>query len=310
VRCTDRDPLRPRPLPSLGFVDNRSEIRDFMISRRARISPQKAGLPPHGTRRVPGVRRAEVAALAGVSLEYYTRLERGNLAGASDSVLNAIARALQLDDAERTHLADLARSCGPAARRHRPKPHRPVRPNLQRMLDALDGAPGFVLNGCADLVAVNALARALFAPLYDRADPPNHARFVFLDARAGQFWTDWVRVADDIVALLHVQAARHPYDTALADLIGELTTRSEQFRIRWARHDVRAHTTGTKRLHHPVVGALELTFEVLTPAADDDQALVVYGAEPGSASADGLRLLADWAATPVGAIPSTMEPEP
>ncbi|WP_328468966.1 helix-turn-helix transcriptional regulator [Actinoplanes sp. NBC_00393] len=278
-------------------MDNRSEIRDFMMSRRAKVSPQQVDLPVHGPRRVPGLRRSEVARLAGVSIEYYTRLERGNLAGVSDSVLDAVARALRLDDAERTHLADLARNCGPAARRRRPDPSRKVRPNLQRLLDALTGAPGFVLDRRADLVAANPLGRALLAPLYERAGAPNHARFVFLDARAAQFWTDWAKVADDVVALLHVQAARYPYDKGLTELIGELSTRSDQFRTRWARHDVRAHTTGVKRLQHPVVGPLELTFEVLMPAADDDQALVVYCAEPGSASADGLRLLAGWAAT-------------
>ena len=282
----------------MGIVDNRSEIRDFMVSRRARISPREAGLTPRGIRRVPGLRRSEVAALAGVSLEYYTRLERGDLAGASDSVLDAVARALRLDDVERTHLGDLARNCRPAARRPGRKRHGgAVRPNLQRMLDALTGAPAFVLNGRADLIAANTLGRALFAPLYEQADPPNHARFVFLDPRADQFWTDWARVADDVVALLHVQAARQPQDKALTELIGELSTRSDQFGLRWARHDVRAHTTGTKRLHHPVAGPLELTFEVLMPAADEDQALVVYGAEPGSASEDGLRLLAGWAAS-------------
>lgn len=281
----------------MGNVDNRAEIRDFMMSRRARISPQRVGLSTRGIRRVPGLRRSEVAALAGVSLEYYTRLERGNLAGVSDSVLNAVARALQLDEAERTYLADLAANGGPATRRPNGKPHgAAVRPNLLRMLDALTGSPAFVLNGSADLIAANSLARALLAPLYERADPPNHARFVFLDGRARQFWIEWDRIADDTVALLHVQAARWPHDKALARLIGELTTRSDHFRVRWARHDVRAHTTGVKRLHHPVAGPMELTFEVLTPAADHDQALVVYGAEPGSASADGLRLLADQAA--------------
>jgi len=295
-RCDDRDPLgQPEP-PSVGIVDNRSAIRDFMMSRRARIGPQQAGLSPHGIRRVPGLRRSEVAALAGVSLEYYTRLERGDLARASDSVLDALARALQLDEVERTYLGDLARNCGPATRRPRKKSNgAAVRPNLQRILDALVGVPAVVLNGRTDLKAANTLGRALFTPLYEHVDPPNHARFVFLDARAEQFWTDWARVADDVVALLHVQAARQPSDTALTELIGELATRSNQFRLRWARQDVRAHTTGSKRLRHPVVGPLELTFEVLTPAAGDDHALVVYGAEPGSASADGLRLLARWA---------------
>jgi transcriptional regulator with XRE-family HTH domain len=277
-------------------VDNRSEIRDFIISRRARITPQQVGLQVHGTRRVAGLRRSEVAKLAGVSLEYYTRMERGNLRGVSDSVLDAVARALRLDDAERAHLTDLARNSGPAARRKRPSASRKVRPNLLRMLDALTGIPAFVVDGRADLVAANALGRVLFAPLYERADPPNHARFVFLDPRASQFWPDWAKVADDAVALLHVQAARHPYDQALTALIGELSTRSDQFRTRWARHDVQAHTTGVKRLHHPMVGPLELTFEVFLPAADDDQVLIVYCAEAGSASADGLRLLANEAA--------------
>jgi transcriptional regulator with XRE-family HTH domain len=287
------------PLPNVDFVDNRSEIRDFLMSRRARVSPQQAGLQSPGTRRVAGLRRSEVAALAGVSLEYYTRLERGNLAGVSGSVLDAVARVLRLDDAERDHLADLARNCAPTVRRRSPgpRPAQAVRPNLQRVLDALAGSPGIVLNGRADLVAANPLGRALFAPLYESAGSPNQARFVFLDGRARQFWTDWARVADDAVALLHVQAARRPHDKALAELIGRLSTRSDQFRVRWARHDVRAHPTGSKRMRHPVAGPLELTFEVLTPAADDDKTLVVYGAEPGSASADGLRLLAAWAAT-------------
>jgi len=278
-------------------VDIRSEIREFLTSRRARISPEEIGVETRGPRRVPGLRRNEVAALAGVSLEYYTRLERGNLAGVSASVLEAIARALRLDDAERAHLADLARNCGPAVGRRSPRPSRAVRPSLQRMLDALTGAPGLVLNGRTDLVAANALGRALFSPLYERGDKPNHALFVFLDERAGQFWTDWSRVADDAVALLHVQAARQPHNQALAEVIGQLSTRSDQFRVRWARHDVRAHTTGRKRVHHPVAGPLELSFEVLTPAADDDQVLVVYGVEPGSPSQDALRLLAGWAAT-------------
>ncbi|MEH0844521.1 helix-turn-helix transcriptional regulator [Micromonospora sp. CPCC 205711] len=279
-------------------MDNRSEIRDFLTSRRARITPERAGLTSYGSRRVPGLRRAEVAQLAGVSVEYYSRLERGNLTGVSDSVLDALARALHLDEAERAHLYDLARTAGPAARnRRRPAPQR-VRPNVQRLLDAMTEAPAVVMNGRADVLAANQLGRALFAPVFaGPARPPNFARFNFLDPRARELWADWNRAADDTVALLHAQAGRDPYDKTLTDLIGELSTRSEEFRTRWAAHDVRLHRTGIKHFRHPVVGELHLTFEVLELGADDGLSVVAYGTEPGSASEDGLRLLASWSAT-------------
>lgn len=279
-------------------MDSRTEIREFLTSRRARISPQQAGLPSYGTRRVPGLRRAEVAQLAGISVEYYSRLERGDLSGVSGSVLDALARALRLDDEERTHLEDLARAAAPARRRRRRPTPQQVRPTVQRLLDAMTDAPAFVMNGRGDVLATNALGRALYAPMIGAAcgATPNHSRFIFLDPRSHQFWGDWERAANDTVALLHAQAGRDPYDQDLADLIGELSTRSDDFRARWARHDVRQHHIGTKPFHHPVVGDLHLTYESLDLTADN-LTLVAYGSEPGSESEDKLRLLASWAGT-------------
>lgn len=280
-------------------MDHRSEVREFLTSRRARITPDQAGLPSYGARRVPGLRRAEAAQLAGVSVEYYARLERGNLAGVSDTVLDALARALRLDDTERAHLYDLARAAGTSPRRRR-KPACPqgVRPNVQRLLDAMTDTPALVINGRTDVLASNALGRALFAPLHDTATrPPNHARFIFLDTRSHDFWDNWDHAADDAVALLHTQAGRDPFDTDLTALIGELSTRSEDFRARWARHDVRRHATGVKHLRHPTVGTLHLTFEAMELVADTGLTLLAYGSEAGTASEDGLRLLTTWAAT-------------
>ncbi|MBK3568872.1 helix-turn-helix transcriptional regulator [Streptomyces sp. MBT62] len=280
-------------------MDHRSEIREFLTSRRARITPAQAGLPSHGIRRVPGLRRAEAAQLADVSVEYYARMERGNLTGVSDAVLDALARALRLDDAERAHLYDLARAAAPSPRRRRtPASQRGVRPNVQRLLDSMTDSPAFVVNGRTDVLAANSLGRALFAPLHTgAAQPPNHARFIFLDPRSHTFWDDWDHAADDAVALLHAQAGRAPFDQDLTALVGELSTRSEDFRIRWARHDVRRHTTGLKSLRHPAIGPLRLTFEAMTLVADTDLTLFVYGAEPGTPAEDGLRLLATWTAT-------------
>lgn len=217
----------------------------------------------------------------------------------SDAVLDALARALRLDDAERAHLHDLARAAGTSPRRRR-KPAAPqgVRPNVQRLLDAMTDTPAAVINGRTDVLASNALGRALFASLYDTTtQPPNHARFIYLDARSHAFWDNWDHAADDAVALLHAHAGRNPFDQDLTALIGELSTRSTDFRARWARHDVRRHTTGVKHLHHPAIGTLHLTFEAMALVADDDLTLLAYCAEPGTASEDGLRLLATWAAT-------------
>ncbi|MDL4816416.1 helix-turn-helix transcriptional regulator [Actinomadura opuntiae] len=278
-------------------MDQRSEVREFLTSRRARITPQQAGLPSYGTRRVPGLRRAEVAQLAGVSVEYYSRLERGDLSGVSDHVLDALARALRLDDEERIHLEDLARAAGPGPRRRRRSAPQRVRPTVQRMLDSMTDAPAIVMNGRGDILATNLLGRALYSPMIDaaRGSTPNHARFIFLDPRSREFWGDWERAADTTVALLHAEAGRDPYDKELTDLIGELSTRSDDFRARWARHDVIQHHIGAKPVHHPLVGELHLTYESLDLPADN-LTLVAYGTEPGGDSEDKLRLLASWAA--------------
>jgi transcriptional regulator with XRE-family HTH domain len=280
--------------------DVRGEIREFLSTRRARISPAQAGLPTYGgdRRRVSGLRREEVALLAGISSEYYTRLERGNATGVSDSVIDGIAHALQLDEAERAHLLDLLRTAGTTRRPRRRPARQRVRPTVQRVLDSMVGTPGFVLNGRLDILAANQLGLALFSPVYaGPVRPPNNARFIFLDPHATEFFGDWDKVANDTVALLRAEAGRDPYDRQLSDLIGELSTRCEEFRVRWAAHNVRVHTTGIKRFHHPVVGDLELAFESFPLAADPSQSLLTYTAEPGSPSQQALRLLASWAVT-------------
>jgi len=279
-------------------VDSKRTVTEFLSSRRARITPQQVGLPVYGVRRVPGLRREEVASLAGVSVEYYKRLERGNLSGVSDLVLDALARALQLDEAERSHLLDLARAAGPVASPRRRTAHPTVRPTVQRILDALD-APAIARAPYGYYVAANPLGRALYAPMFDSPiQPANSARFTFLDPAAVAFYPDWNRVAADLVAHLRSEAGVNAYDRALTDLVGELSTRSEEFRKLWAAHNVRFHRTGTKRIHHPIVGDLELTYETMELTADDGLTIGVYTAEPGSRSQNALDLLASWTATP------------
>jgi transcriptional regulator with XRE-family HTH domain len=281
-------------------VDTRNEIREFLTSRRAKITPEQAGLRTYGsgTRRVPGLRREEVALLAGVSVDYYTRLERGTASGVSETVLEALARALHLDEAERAHLFDLARAATMTPRtRRRPAKER-VRPSVQRILDAMTAAPAFVRNGHMDILAANRLGYALYAQHFDSAHgPANSARFIFLDPRATDFYVDWEQVATDAVAILRSEAGRDPYDRGLSDLVGELSTRSETFRTRWAAHNVRFHDTGFKRFHHPVVGGLELTFETMELSADQGLMMFVYTPEVGSKSEEALNLLASWTAT-------------
>lgn len=281
-------------------MDSRTEIRDFLTSRRAKITPERAGLPDYGGhRRVAGLRREEVALLAGVSVDYYNRLERGNLTGVSDGVLESLARALQLDEAERGHLFDLARTANATAStvRARSRPAHHVRPGVQRILDAMVSAPAYVRNGRMDVLATNQLGRAVFAPMFGTAArTPNIARFIFLDPAAQDFYLEWENLAGDTVALLRGEAGRDPYDRALSDLIGELSTRSEVFRTWWAAHNVRLHRLGVKRLHHPTVGDLALAYESMELAADQGLRLNAYTAEPGSASHDALTLLASWTA--------------
>jgi transcriptional regulator with XRE-family HTH domain len=282
-------------------VDNRTEVREFLTTRRAKLTPDQAGVPLYGQRRrVPGLRREEVAQLAGVSTDYYTRLEKGNLRGASDSVLDAICRALQLDDAERAHLLDLARAARAGAAREPRRRTRPqqVRPSLQHLLDAMTAAAAFIRNGRLDILAINPLGRAFYTPLYEvSARPVNLARYCFLDPSAEDFYPDWADAADTTVALLRTEAGRDPYNRALTDLVGELATRSDAFRTRWAAHDVRLHHTGTKRFRHPLVGDLSVGFNATELPADLGLTLTVYTAEPGSESAEKLALLASWAAT-------------
>jgi transcriptional regulator with XRE-family HTH domain len=277
----------------------REEIRTFLTTRRARISPEQAGLPAYGgeRRRVSGLRRDEVALLAGISSQYYTKLERGNATGISESVIDGIARALQLNEAERTHLVDLIRAAGTTRAPRRPAPER-VRATVQRVLDSMIGTPALVLNARLDIVTANQLGFALFSPVYtDPVRPANNARFVFLDPHATEFFRDWNKAANDTVTILRAEAGRHPYDRRLSDLIGELSTRSDNFRRRWAAHDVKIHTTGMKLIHHPVVGDLDLTYESFPLDADLSQSLLTYIAEPGSPTQDALTLLANWAAS-------------
>ena len=280
-------------------MDTKKEISEFLTSRRARVSPEQAGLTSYGARRVPGLRREEVAVLAGVSVPYYTRLERGDMSGASDGVLEALAQALQLDDAERAHLFDLARAAAPTGARPRRRSAKPrIRPEVQWTLDAITGAGAYVSNDRLDMLAANALGRALFSELYTSpARPANHARFVFLDPRAETFYADWDRAARETAAILRAAAGRNPYDRDLSDLVGELATQSEAFRTHWAAHNVRFHATAVKHLHHPVVGELSLSFNRLDIAADPGLTVFIYAAEPATRSAEALNLLGSWAAT-------------
>ncbi|WP_076260776.1 helix-turn-helix domain-containing protein [Intrasporangium flavum] len=277
-------------------MDNRAEVRDFLTSRRGRITPEQAGLPLYGSnRRVTGLRREEVAMLAGVSTDYYVRLERGNLTGVSESVLAALAGALQLDESERTHLFDLARAANAGGRQRRTGPKQHFRPGVQRILDSI-GAPAYVRNNRLDLLGVNRLGRALLSDLYaDESSRPNLARYMFLDARSRDFYVQWETVAKDTVAALRIEAGRNPYDRGVTDLIGELSTRSEEFRTWWASHNVRLHRTSIKQMHHPVIGDLELTGEALELPGDTGLTIITYTVEPLSASAEALSFLASWA---------------
>jgi transcriptional regulator with XRE-family HTH domain len=268
------------------------------MTRRAKISPEQANLPTHGKRRVPGLRREEVAALAGVSVDYYNRLERGNLTGVSDTIIEAIANALQLDEAERIHLYRLARAANPTPRTRRVGRRPKLSPSLQRVLDGMTDVAAIVRNGRLDLLAASSLGRALYSPAYDaEPDQPNLARFAFLNPAARDFYPDWEGAANVSVALLRTEAARNPHDPALTALVGELSMCSDEFRVRWASHNVRTHYSGTKVFRHPSVGDLTLSYDVMDLPGDGGLSLTAYTAEPATSSADALKLLASWAAT-------------
>jgi transcriptional regulator with XRE-family HTH domain len=280
-------------------VDNRSEVRDFLTSRRARLTPKDAGLPAfRDARRVKGLRREEVATLAGVSVDYYNRMERGGLGGVSESVLEAVAAALQLDDAERTHLFDLARTANASQRPRRTSPRARVRPAVQLLLDGMTDLPAYARNGWFDILAVNRLGAALLPDLTPSgSNTPNLARYLFLDQRSQEFYAAWEAVARDCVEALRIEAGRDPYNRRLTDLVGELSTRSEPFRTWWATHNVRLHNSATKLIRHPVVGDIEVTGEALTVPADQGLTIIAYTVEPASQSSEALRVLASWAAT-------------
>ncbi|MFI0724305.1 helix-turn-helix transcriptional regulator [Streptomyces sp. NPDC021224] len=286
-------------------MDNRDAVSAFLRSRRDKVTPEQAGLPVYGRRRVAGLRRGEVAALAGVSVEYYTRLERGNLHGVSDGVLDALARALRLDGTERMYLHDLARAAGPAARVRRGGARPAVRASVARIVEGMPGLPAYVMNNRLDVLAANALGRALYTQLY--ADPvcgANVARFAFLSPAAREFYPEWERMARFAVGALRVEAGRNPYDRELSHLIGELSTRSDAFRVLWGSHDVHVFRDSTKRLRHPLVGELELDQETMSLPDDSGLSVVVYSAPPGTAAEEALRRLAGHSARAGDAGPS------
>ncbi|MDQ1203013.1 MULTISPECIES: helix-turn-helix transcriptional regulator [unclassified Rhodococcus (in: high G+C Gram-positive bacteria)] len=280
-------------------MDTKAEVREFLMTRRARLTPEAAGITTSGTRRVAGLRRSEVASLAGLSVEYYARIERGAIGGASSSVLDALSRALQLTDTEHAHLLDLARAADgvPTSGRPRRRAERitPPRISLQWALDSITDGVAFVRNRRQDLLATNELGKAFYAPVIgDGGRVPNLARFQFLDPLSREFYPDWDLFAQMCVSIMRAEAGRDPHDKGLQDLVGELSTRDETFRRLWGAHDVRTHGAGTKRFHHPLVGEVHLAYEELVITADPGSVLMVYTAEPGSPSADRLRLLGSW----------------
>jgi transcriptional regulator with XRE-family HTH domain len=284
-------------------MDNRDEVREFLMSRRARLTPEEAGFIAGGSnRRVSGLRRSEVAMLADLSVEYYAKLERGSIAGASSSVLESLARALRLNDAERAHLFDLARAADGIPTSGRPRKRATAqtgtRLSLQWALEAITEGVAFVRDPHQNLLATNALGRVFYSPVIgDGGRVPNLARFQFLDPASRDFYPDWELFSEMCVGIMRAEAGRDPHDRTMQDLVGELSTRSEIFRELWGAHNVRTHGTGTKRFRHPVAGELILAYEELAITADPGLVLMVYTAEPGSPSAEGLRLLASWGAS-------------
>ena len=280
-------------------MDHRTAVSDFLRTRRDRITPEQAGIIGGSRRRVPGLRREEVAMLAGVSVEYYARMERGDLAGVSARCSTPSHRLSGSTRRRGTTWTMSARAAGPRPMRRRKKAcEKGVTPAFQRFLDAVTGAPVWVRDRRMDFVAANALGRALYAPLFeDPSGRANTARFTFLDPAARLFFPDWEANADGIVATMRTYAGQNPLDKGLTDLIGELVTRSDAFRQRWSVHDVRHHRAGAKRIHHPVVGDLELSYEAMDLPANPDWFMFAYTAEPGSPTEERIRLLGSLAAT-------------
>jgi hypothetical protein len=284
--------------------DVRGEVREFLSTRRAKVTPEQAGLPRYGgRRRVAGLRRDEVAQLAGISIEYYTRLERGNIRGVSDEVLDGIARALHLDDVERAHLIDLVRMANASPVVHRRPARQQVRPSVRRLLDSMTGTAAFLRNGRLDILAANPLGYALYSPVFDSPAsgdlrrPANLARFIFLDDQSARFYRDWDGIAHAAVGSLRAEAGRAPHDRALTSLVGELSLRSRSFREQWAAHDVEYYRSGIQPFRHPLAGDLDLEYDALEIPADPGQTIIAYSAEPGSAAHEALGILASWAAT-------------
>lgn len=279
-------------------MDNNKEVRDFLMTRRARITPAQAGLAAYsGTRRVAGLKREEVAMLTGVSTEYYARLERGNLRGVSDSVLDSLASALQLDEAERSHLLDLAKAAAPPRNSGNRTPRAEIRPSIERILSGMTGTPAYVRNARMDIVAANSLCFALYTGILAPTTLPlNLARFMFLDSRSKEFFVEWETVADDFAAALRVESGRRPRDRYLNGLIGDLAAGSTEFSTRWARHNVRFHRSAHKRMRNPLVGEVELTGDALE-LPGDGLTLIAYTAEPASQAEEQLAFLASWSST-------------
>ncbi|MFJ3090413.1 helix-turn-helix transcriptional regulator [Streptomyces sp. NPDC086838] len=291
-------------------LDRRAELGEFLRSRRARLRPEDAGLHDYGgRRRVPGLRREELALLAGVSVDHYVRLEQGRTLHFSEAVLDAVARALRLDEVERGHLYRLARPWTDAehAREEAPRSQQ-VRPGLRRLLDSAADVPAYVVGRNTDVLAWNGLAAALITDF--GALPPrqrNLARLVFLDEGMRSLYADWRGKAGDVAAYLRLDAGRHPGDPDTAELIEELSSAGPEFGEVWAEHRLKDKTHGRYLYRHPVVGELDLGFETLRLPDDPDQALIAHTVEEGSPSETALRLLAAWTReeTPVDGTPGT-----
>jgi transcriptional regulator with XRE-family HTH domain len=293
-------------------MENSKDVREFLMSRRSRITPAQAGLPAYGgTRRVAGLKREEVAMLTGVSTEYYARLERGNLRGVSESVLESLAGALQLDEAERAHLLDLAKAAAPSRASGTRRVRADVRPSVERILAGMPGTPAYVRNSRMDIVAANSVCFALYAGILSPDTLPlNLARFMFLDPRSKDFFLEWDTLADDLAAALRTEAGRSPHDRALNGLIGDLATGSTEFSTRWARHNVRFHRSARKTLHNPLVGDIELTGDSLE-LPGEGLTLIAYTAEPGSHAQEQLDFLTSWSTTgkrPIEPAPANPRP--